>query len=36
MQGEGDIYISYRDWHINTGLDDSLFQSIMKSTSSTH
>jgi outer membrane lipoprotein-sorting protein len=26
MQGEGDIYISYSDWHINTGLDDSLFQ----------
>jgi hypothetical protein len=25
MQGEGDIYISYSDWHINTGLDDSLF-----------
>lgn len=36
MQGEGDIYISYSDWHINTGLDDSLFQSIIKSTSSTH
>ncbi|MDP2862704.1 MAG: hypothetical protein Q8N95_07920 [Desulfobacterales bacterium] len=35
MQGEGDIYISYSDWRINTGLDDSLFQSIMKSTSST-
>ncbi|MDP3283039.1 MAG: hypothetical protein Q8M56_01245, partial [Desulfobacterales bacterium] len=26
MQGEGDIYISYSDWRINTGLDDSLFQ----------
>ncbi|MFH1977302.1 MAG: hypothetical protein ABIJ52_17405 [Pseudomonadota bacterium] len=26
MQGEGDIDISYSDWHINTGLDDSLFQ----------
>jgi hypothetical protein len=26
LQGEGDIYISYSDWHINTGLDDSLFQ----------
>jgi len=25
MQGEGDIYISYSDWRINTGLDDSLF-----------
>jgi len=36
MQGEGDIYISYSDWRINTGLDDSLFQSIMKSTSPIH
>jgi len=26
MQGEGDIYISYSDWKINTGLDESLFQ----------
>lgn len=26
LQGEGDIYISYSDWQINTGLDDSLFQ----------
>lgn len=26
IQGEGDIYISYSDWQINTGLDDSLFQ----------
>jgi len=26
IQGEGDIYISYGDWQINTGLDDSLFQ----------
>ncbi len=26
MQGEGDIYISYSNWQINTGLDDSLFQ----------
>jgi len=26
IQGEGDIYISYSAWKINTGLDDSLFQ----------
>ena len=26
IQGEGDIYISYSDWRINTGLDDGLFQ----------
>jgi hypothetical protein len=26
MQGEGDIYILYSNWQINTGLDDSLFQ----------
>ena len=26
IQGEGDIYISYSNWQINTGLDDSLFQ----------
>jgi len=26
IQGEGDIYISYSDWKVNTGLDDSLFQ----------
>ena len=26
IQGEGDINISYSDWQINTGLDDSLFQ----------
>jgi len=26
IQGEGDIYISYSDWQINTGLDDGLFQ----------
>lgn len=26
LQGEGDINISYSDWQINTGLDDSLFQ----------
>lgn len=26
LQGEGDIYISYSGWKINTGLDDSLFQ----------
>jgi outer membrane lipoprotein-sorting protein len=25
IQGEGDIYISYSNWQINTGLDDSLF-----------
>ncbi|MFO7666032.1 MAG: hypothetical protein R6V76_05395 [Desulfobacterales bacterium] len=26
MQGEGDIYISYSNWQINTGIEDSLFQ----------
>lgn len=26
IQGEGDIYISYSNWRINTGLDDSFFQ----------
>lgn len=26
IQGEGDIFISYSDWQINTGLDGSLFQ----------
>jgi hypothetical protein len=26
LQGEGDIYISYSNWQINKGLDDSLFQ----------
>jgi len=25
IQAEGDIYISYSNWRINTGLDDSLF-----------
>jgi hypothetical protein len=26
MSGEGDITITYTDWRINTGLDDSLFE----------
>ncbi|MEN6317739.1 MAG: hypothetical protein ABFD82_03140 [Syntrophaceae bacterium] len=26
MPGEGDVYISYGEWRINTGLDDRLFQ----------
>jgi hypothetical protein len=26
IPGEGDIYLSYSEWQINTGLDDSLFQ----------
>jgi len=26
MSGEGDIYIVYADWRVNTGVDDSLFK----------
>jgi hypothetical protein len=26
MSGEGDIYIAYADWRINTGLDDRIFK----------
>ena len=26
MSGEGDITITYTDWQVNTGLDDSLFK----------
>jgi len=30
MSGEGDISLSYSEWQINTGLDDSLFQKNKK------
>lgn len=26
MSGEGDIYIAYADWRVNTGIEDSLFK----------
>jgi hypothetical protein len=30
VSGEGDIFLSYSDWQINTGLDDRLFQKDKK------
>jgi outer membrane lipoprotein-sorting protein len=30
VSGEGDIFLSYSEWQINTGLDDSLFQNDKK------